>query len=59
MKNDVGRNALKRTTRETIIAKLQVYTKNQGIIFTSHTDSVEYYRGLVEIIEDLISESNT
>jgi hypothetical protein len=35
-----------------LIKKLQKYCNKQGIIFTSEEDAIEYYKGLVEILEE-------
>ena len=43
--------------KEEIIANLKEYHSNQGIAFTSEEDSINYYRGLVEIIEHLVKSS--
>ena len=43
--------------KEEIMNKLKDFTKEQGILFTSEKDAEEYYRGLVEIIEDLASNN--
>lgn len=39
--------------RETIIKKLTVFNQEHGIAFVSEAEAVDYYRGLVELIESL------
>jgi len=44
--------------KEQIIKKLEQYHKEQGIVFLSEKDAVDYFSGLVELIEELYSAKN-
>ena len=39
-----------------IIANLKEFNNYHGMAFTSEEDSIEYYKGLVELIEKLITK---
>lgn len=41
--------------REEIIKKLGEYHREQGVLFMSEEDAVNYFRGLVDLIESFIS----
>lgn len=44
--------------RTEIIKRLAAYHQKQGIAFLSHKDSVNYFRGLVELIEHIIEDQS-
>lgn len=41
--------------REKILNKLQIYHRKQGVAFLSEKEAVNYFKGLVELIENLIN----
>lgn len=42
--------------KEEIIKKLSEYHKEQGIAFISEADALDYFKGLVELIENLVDD---
>lgn len=40
------------TRREALIQELSKYTNKEGVAFLSHEDAVDYYRGLIEVLEN-------
>ena len=43
--------------RAEIIQNLREFTQNEGIVFLSEKDSINYFKNLVELIEKLIELS--
>lgn len=44
---------MKQYKRDEILKKLEEYHRQQGVAFLSQKDAVDYFRGLVELIESL------
>lgn len=42
--------------KEDIMNTLAEYHKNQGIVFMSEEEAIDYYKGLVELLEQFIKQ---